>query len=383
MQPMSFVPFDSDLADYADQAEALLVAFAAGEKEAAELVHRRHPRFLDERIKWLPKRMSEDEVRASPFDMDDARLTVARTYDFADWQSLANHVDAVTARGSPTAQFEAAVEAVIGGDVGLLVEELRSNPGLARARSTRVTCFDPAVHRATLLHYLAANGVEGYRQKSPSNAVEVATTLLEAGADPNALAGMYGGESATMPMLVSSTPPAEAGVQIGLIDTLVDYGAAIEPRGMGTWTSPLMTALAFGFTEAARALVRHGASADTVAASAGLGDRDAVARLLPEAAPVERQRALSLAAQPAHADIVALLLDAGEDPDRYNPEGNHPHSTPLHQAVWMDNDDVVRLLVERGARLDIRDTIYQATPLGWASHGGKAVIADYLRAHGG
>jgi hypothetical protein len=31
---------------------------------------------------------------------------------------------------------------------------------------------------------------------------------------------------------------------------------------------------------------------------------------------------------------------------------------------------VARLLVARGARLDIRDTIWHGTPLGWAIHGG-------------
>jgi hypothetical protein len=44
----------------------------------------------------------------------------------------------------------------------------------------------------------------------------------------------------------------------------------------------------------------------------------------------------------------------------------------------------VRLLVERGARLDIRDTIWHGTPLGWAIHGGggKPQMADCLRSLG-
>jgi ankyrin repeat protein len=42
----------------------------------------------------------------------------------------------------------------------------------------------------------------------------------------------------------------------------------------------------------------------------------------------------------------------------------------------------VRLLVERGARLDIKDTIYEATPLGWATYGGRNEIAEFLRAQG-
>ena len=75
-----------------------------------------------------------------------------------------------------------------------------------------------------------------------------------------------------------------------------------------------------------------------------------------------------------------MLLDAGEEPNRYNPKGNHAHSTPLHQAASAGHIDVVRLLVTRGARLDIRDTVYEATPLGWAVYNGRTEIADYLRA---
>ena len=73
------------------------------------------------------------------------------------------------------------------------------------------------------------------------------------------------------------------------------------------------------------------------------------------------------------------LLDAGEDPNRYNPQGTHAHATPLHQAAFRGHTDVVRLLVERGARTDIRDTIHKGTPLDWALHGGREQVAAYLR----
>src|SRR4029079_14228007 len=80
---------------------------------------------------------------------------------------------------------------------------LGAPPELARARSTRITHFDPPAHRATLLHYVAANGVEGYRQVTPANAVDVARLLLQAGAEVDALADMYGGHHTTLSMLVS------------------------------------------------------------------------------------------------------------------------------------------------------------------------------------
>ena len=104
--------------------------------------------------------------------------------------------------------------------------------------------------------------------------------------------------------------------------------------------------------------------------------------MLDGASAEERHRALALAAQHGHVEVVRLLLDAGEDPDRYNPQGHHAHSTPLHQAAGSGHEAVVRLLVERGARLDIKDTLYDGTPRGWAEHGGRRHVAEYLRARG-
>ena len=77
-----------------------------------------------------------------------------------------------------------------------------------------------------------------------------------------------------------------------------------------------------------------------------------------------------------------MLLDAGDDPNRFNPPGTHAHTPPIHQAVAAGHLDVVKLLVERGARLDIRDTSYDSTPLGWANHCGQPEIAAFLRGIG-
>ena len=376
------LPFRSGVKDYERQAADVLEAWRTGDGDAVRLIRHSHPSFLDERIPWLPKRLSDSEVRSVTLAPDDARLAIARWYSFASWARLVEWAEAVARQDSPVSRFESAVEAVINGDVAALQRLLHEHPALVRERSTIVTHHDPPVHGATLLHYLAANGVEDHRQKTPKNAVEIAKLLLEAGAEVDALAGMYGGECTTMSMLVSSSPPAEAGVQVALVDVLLDHGAAVEGRGSGAWTSPLMTALAFGFGSAAEALVRRGARVDTIAAAAGLGRLADTARLLPTAGTEDRHRALALAAQHGYVEIVRLLLDAGEDPNRYNPKGNHGHSTPLHQAVWAGHDAVVRLLVERGARLDIKDTIYEGTPLGWAEYGGRAEIAAYLRARG-
>ena len=376
-----YLPFNAPLADYIAQADHLFAGWQAGDERAVRVFRSKHPKFLDDKIPWLERNLSDAEARAIPITREDASLALARQYDFADWPSLEAYVAAVSQPG-PVARFEAAVEAVIDGDIPALKKLLAEDPDLVRARSTRVTHFDPPVHGAMLLHYLGANGVEGYRQRSPKNAAEVAKVLLEAGADPDALANLYGGKCTTMALLVSSTPPANAGVQVALVDVLVDYGAAVTPKGEGNWVSPIETPLVFGMHDAAQALVRRGAPVSTLAAAAGLGRLDDVKRMLPSASELDRHRALALAAQSGHAEITGLLIDAGEDPNRYNPPGTHSHSPPLHQAIAAGHLEVVKLLLEKGARLDLKDTIHHGTPLGWAEYCDQPEIAAFLRSKG-
>lgn len=382
MVSLTFLPFGSPLGAYERQAELLMAGHAMRDTQALEIIHHHLPRFLDERIPWLPRSLRPEDIASAGFTLEDARLTVARGYSFLDWAALAEHVEGCLTVGSPTEQFERAVEAVVTGDARGLKALLVDAPSLARARSQRRTCHDPPVHRATLLHYLGANGVENYNQRSPRNAVEMATLLLNAGAEVDALADMYGGQYATMSMLASSSPPREAGVQLPLIELLLDHGASLSGVGSKEWGSNIRTALAFGYRDVAELFVRRGALVDQVDLAAGLGRADILTVLLPTSTAEGRHRALALAGQLGCADCVRLLLESGETPDRYNPPGLHAHATPLHHAALEGHLETVRALVEHGARLDVEDTTYRATPLGWAEHNGQAETASYLRSKG-
>lgn len=347
--------------DYRQLANTLFSSLQAGDEAARWKFKWLYPRYRGKPV---------SEVDAATHTLADAELVVANDLGFESFADLIAFATDV-AKNGPARRFEAAADAVVSGDLPLLRSMLNETPDLIRARS-------PRRHHATLLHYVAANGVEGVRQTTPPNALEVARTLLEAGAEADALADMYDEQCTTMSMLVSSSHPAEAGLQAALAEMLLTHGAA--PKGPGSkWRSPVLTALTFGFPNTAEALARRLSQIDHFVEAAGLGRLDDAKRLLPAASADERHAALALASQLGRTDVVRLLLDAGEDPNRFNPEDFHSHSTPLHQAALVGHLETVRLLVERGAKLDVKDKIYESTPLGWALHGEQKEVADFLR----
>lgn len=160
--------------------------------------------------------------------------------------------------------FYSAAWAVVDGNVGALASLLRADPALATARSPK--------HGATLLHYVGANGpVEDEMQKTPSNAVDVARSLLACDAKVDAI---IDGDSASTPLvaLVTSEFPAEAGVQHELVTLFLNHGAAVN--GLDDDGYPLACALLFGYRGAIDALVQSGARVDNIVAAAGLGHVD-------------------------------------------------------------------------------------------------------------
>jgi len=113
--------------------------------------------------------------------------------------------------------------------------------------------------------------------------------------------------------------------------------------------------------EAADALLRRGARVDLPVAAA-LGRAEDACQLLPSTSPEDRHRAFVLSAQFGHREIGHMLLDA----ERIRTGKILPDSMPLHQAASAGHEATVRF--ERGARLDLKDTVWQGTPEGWASH---------------
>lgn len=184
-----------------------------------------------------------------------AQFVIARAHGFESWTKPAHHLGAL---GSPSAvsTFEQAADAIIGGNVATLARLLREHPGLVHTRSTRE-------HRATLLHYVAANGVENYRQITPPNIVDIATMLLDAGAEVDAEADVYGGGATTLLLTATSAHPRRAGVQIELMDLLLARGARVSERAV-------RDCLMNGCPEAAAHFARLGAPVG-IEEAAGIG----------------------------------------------------------------------------------------------------------------
>ncbi|HLN28696.1 MAG TPA: hypothetical protein VK395_13210, partial [Gemmataceae bacterium] len=210
-------------------------------------------RWVDQVKEFAQSKLCYPQAGSTKCTLADAQFVIARAHGFQSWPKLRTHIEALARVNSPVAQFESAAEAIVTGDVPALERLLRENSKLIRARSTRE-------HRANLLHYISANGVESYRQKTPKNAVQVAETLLQAGALVDAEADVYGGGTTTLGLVATSVHPLRAGVQNALMQLLLDHGAAIDhPQGADNAQSIVRGALGNGCPQAAEFLSHRGA----------------------------------------------------------------------------------------------------------------------------
>lgn len=211
-----------------------------------------------------PGKRSDLEMPEEKFELSDAQKIVARNYGFESWEKLISFIDELNKENSAVWQFEKAADAIVAGDLKTLENLLQTNPALVHMHSQRV-------HGATLLLYTGANGVEGYRQRSPQNTVAIAELLLKSGAAVDSV--IVQGRGTTLGEVATSEHAARADTQIPLMELLVRYGAAVDGDAEG-W-QPLIAALDNARPEAARWLADHGAKL-TVGSAAGIGRLDLV-----------------------------------------------------------------------------------------------------------
>ena len=494
--PTRCLPREPSLEQLRTLAKTLQRLARSGEAGAVELVREFHPRLAD------AVAGSPDLVGLSRADM---QLALARSYGFASWPKLRDHVATVNRLtrnphrqpvGNPVeGQAELVDEflrlacltygaddpsrpararallaehpelaaatihtAAAVGHVAGARDLLAADPSLASDEGgpyewepllylaySRIDSTDPAhstLEVARLLLEAGADPNAGYLWESEypftaltgafgegengvntpphQHALTLARLLLEAGADPNDSQTLYnrqwspdddhlellvefglgrgtatvwgtrlGAAHPTPQELVEEElrSAAEKG-RIGRVRLLVDVVDDVD--GIGT-DHPLLEgrtahqlAVLYGHTEIARLLETAGAVPHTLTAVEDLraacmrADRPAVERLVAGDATLPGQLIAACpdlvgkAAELDRIDAIRLLMAIGFD---LNPTDRR---TPLHEAAFHGNLDLVRALVGLGADPTVRDPHFDSTPAGWAEHNQRHGVARYL-----
>jgi ankyrin repeat protein len=207
--------------------------------------------------------------------------------------------------------------------------------------------------------------VENFRQKTPQNIVEITSLLLDAGAEVDAESNAYGGGCTALGLAATSVHPERAGVQIALLETLLDGGASLHLRSGGNNHSIVHGCIANGQPAAAKFLANRGAPLD-IESAAALGRLDVLQSHFDGGGasragtnPRQIEAAFLYACGYGSLDTAKFLLERGVNPATRNENGQ----TALHWACWGPEPRIIALLLERGAPIDARDARLRVTPL--------------------
>ena len=260
--------------------------------------------------------------------------------------------------------FKAAIDALHAGDVAALARLLDDHPRLLRDR-----IVEPRVYHVTdrydyfldpKLFWFVANNPTLTAHMPPTIA-DVAELMIERGVEQSDL-------DYTLGLTMTSASAREHGVQRSLMRTLLAAGA--EP-GRDT----ILSTAAHRELDALRALLDAGAALSAPIAAA-LGDVTPLRDLLAHADAADVQAAFAMAVINGELEAARIALDAGADVNAFLPV--HAHSTALHQAAASDDVPLIEMLLDRGARTDCRDTLWDGTPLDWAIHEHRSAARDVL-----
>ena len=257
--------------------------------------------------------------------------------------------------------------------------------------------------------FTALTGALGRGEGDPPphrDGLELARLLLDAGADPNDLQATYNlswtpGDEWLELLLEfgygrgdggpwhARLAPAHASPRANAEDALTWsalYGlpsrvrlllaAGVDPDGRGTrhpilkGATGLGIALLHGHTEIAEILREAGAREPEL----NEAQRSEAAYMRGEPDGPPPPGLIVRAAANGRADVVALLLEHGAGVNETDGRG-----TALHEAAIRGDAELAALLLEHGADVTLRDRAFDATPAGWAEHGGFLELAEMLR----
>jgi len=271
---------------------------------------------------------------------------VAQEYGFENWTHLKRQVQTLQ-NGDAESALTDLIEAANNGRVDRIAELLDAHPEIIDRRGGSGT-------RAAL-HFAAI-------QRHP----DAISLLLQRGANPDIRCE---GDEATALHFA-----AELG-DTRTVEMLVSHGADVQGAIQGEH-------------DLAQLMIDHGAPIGMPAAMA-LNRRADIDRLM-KADPQclkpggKWDQLILSAAKRGSADLLGRLLDHGADVNTMGDfEGDPEVLTALHVAAYSPSPDleVIRLLVERGADLQIHDTKFNSPPRSWAHHRGKEKSFELLKSY--
>jgi ankyrin repeat protein len=270
--------------------------------------------------------------------------------------------------------------------------------------------------------FTALTGAFGEGERGPVHQPEhqycyqLARMLLEAGADPNDSQTLYnrmftggtrhlellyefglgkGGDGVWFKRFADMGTPAEMIQQqlawaakynqLERLRLLVAHGAAVNEPDTRFQRTPYDLAVLHGNLEIAQYLLAHGArqilpsgrdaffaaclSADGKRARSLLKQNPSLLQQLGD----DRVELLQLAAESNKRDAIRLMATLNFDLNEIK------RTTALHNAAGSGHLEMVRLLIELGADPLIRDTEFNARPIGWAQYGDRQDVVEYLK----
>jgi ankyrin repeat protein len=351
---------DAPAADRIEVAEALLAAGASVRRSdaGAPPLHAAAMRGPLALVELLLRRgaleWQEDSKGRSAID-------AARRGQAADRDAIIELIDRPVVRDP---SFRAAVAALQAGDAAGLGRLLDAEPRLLRERILEPDCYReaqrPQYFRDPKLFWFIANNPT-LMQAMPASLVDVARTMLDRGVDQADI-------DYALELVMTSSPAREQGLQGPLVALLLEAGGVASAQA-------ILATLAHRELAPVQALLDAGYPL-TAPIAAAMGRIDRLPELLRTASPDDVQAALGLAVLNRCTEAARMALDAGADPGGFLPI--HGHSTALHQAALDGNLDLIELLVARGAPTDIRDKLWDGTPVGWAEHAGQTAAVELL-----
>jgi ankyrin repeat protein len=217
-----------------------------------------------------------------------------------------------------------------------------------------------------LKHGAKISGTNAVHRKLDYDDLAGVRLFLDYGADPN-LFGPHG-----------NTPLHWAinnGRSVEFLELLDKRGANLRARNYEGVT-PFQMASRLGEVDAVQFLTQRGAATkleakDEFIAACARGDGRAAKLLLKQnpklvkSLPASDRGLIAALAWRGKTDAVRVMLEVGFKVGATDAGGE----TALHTAAWKGYFDTVKVLLKAGAPLEIKDSHYNATPLGWALHG--------------